>query len=89
MPGVDVRCAAHDAHLAVAEVDVGEADAIGVGMRHDVEDARRDDAADLAAGLVDRLDLEAELVQRVGDRRRRGARRGVNSRIHESGARSR
>ena len=67
MPGLDVRRAAHDAHLSVAGVDVGEADAVGVGVRHDVEDLRDDDAADLAAGLVDPLDLEAELVQRVGD----------------------
>ena len=63
----DVRRAAHDAHRTVAGVDVGEADAIGVGMRQDVEDPRDDHAADLAAGLVDPLDLEAELVQRVGD----------------------
>ena len=71
IPGLDVRRAAHDAELAVAELDVGEADAVGVGVRHDVEDARRDDAVDVAARLVDRLDLEPELVQRVGDRRRR------------------
>ena len=67
MPGFDVRRAAHDAELPVAEVDVGEADAVGIGMRHDVEDARRDHAVDLATRLVDRLDFEAELVQRVGD----------------------
>ena len=64
---LDVGRAAHHAHRAVARVDVGEPDAVGVGVRHDLEDARDDDAADLAAGLVDRLDLEAELVQRVGD----------------------
>ena len=72
MPGVDVRRAAHDAQLAVAEVDVGEADAVGIGVRHDVEDPGDDDAVDVAAGLVDLLDLEAELVQRVRDVGRRG-----------------
>ena len=50
-----------------AGVDVGEPDAIGIGMREDVEDPRDDHAADLAAGLVDALDLEPELVERVGD----------------------
>ena len=69
MPGFDVRRAAHDAELAVAEVDVGEPDAVGVGMRDDVEDLGDDDAVDVAARLVDRLDLEPELVERVGDRR--------------------
>ena len=44
-----------------------EADAIGIGMRNDVEDARRDHAVDLAAGLLDRFDFEAELIERVGD----------------------
>ena len=73
----DVGRAADDAQLPVAEVDVGEPDAVGVGMRDDVEDPRRDHAVDLAAGLVDRLDLEAELVQRVGDRRRRRRRRAA------------
>ena len=72
---------------AVAEVDVGEPDAVGVGVRHDVEDPRHDDAVDLAARLVDRLDFEAELVERVGDRRRGRASTGVNSRIQESGTR--
>ena len=63
----DVGRAAHDAHRAVARVDIGEPDAVGIGVRQDLEDARDHHAADLAAGLVDALDLEAELVQRVGD----------------------
>ena len=63
--------AAHDAQLAVAEVDVGEPDPVGVGMGDDVEDPGDDDTVDVASGLVDRLDLEAELVERVGDVRRR------------------
>ena len=66
--GLDVGGAAHDALLAVAVVDVGEADLVGVGVRQHVEDARRDHAVDLGARLFDRLDLDAELVQRVGDR---------------------
>ncbi len=70
--GLDVRRAADNAQLPVAEVDVGEPDAVGVGMRHDVEDLRDDHAVDLAPRLVDLLDLEAELVQRVGDVGRRG-----------------
>ena len=69
---MDVRRTAHDAQLAVAEVDVGETDAVGVGMRYDVEDLGDDDAVDVAAGLVDLLDFEAELVQRVRDVGRRG-----------------
>ena len=52
--------------LAVAEVDVGEPDAVGVGMRDDVEDARRRRTPWISRpGSLDRLDLEAELVQRV------------------------
>ena len=88
MPGFDVGRAAHDAQLAVAEVDVGEADAIGVGMRR-----RRRGCAPTTTPLISRpgssiaFDLEAELVQRVGDRRRSSASTGVNSRIQESGAR--
>ncbi len=70
--GLDVRRAAHHAQLAVAEVDVRETDAIGIRVRHDVEDLRDDHAVDVATGFVDVLDLEAELVQRVGDVRRRG-----------------
>src|SRR5262249_20255977 len=65
--GLDVRRATDHAELAVAVVDVGEPDAIGVRMRHDVEDPRHDHAIDLATGLVDLFDLDAELVQRVGD----------------------
>ena len=61
--------------LTVAEVDVGEPDPVGVGMRDDIEDPRDDDAVHVTPGLVDRLDFEAELVQRVGDLRRRGRRR--------------
>ena len=67
MPGMDVRRTAHDAELAVTEVHIGEPDAVGVGVRDDVEDLGDDDAVDLAAGLVDLLDFEAELVQRVRD----------------------
>jgi hypothetical protein len=70
--GLDVRRAADNAQLAVAVVDVGEPDAVGVRMGHDVENLRHDHAVDLAPRLVDLLDLEAELVQRVGDVGRRG-----------------
>ncbi len=67
-PGLDVRRAAHDPQLTVAEIDVGEPDPIGVGVRDDVEDAGDDHAVHVAARFLDRLDLEPELVQRVGDR---------------------
>ena len=66
-PGMDVRRTAHDAQLAVTEVDVGQTDPVGIGMRYDVEDLGDDDAVDVAPGLVDLLDFEAELVQRVRD----------------------
>ena len=66
MPG-SMLGAPHTTHRPVAGVDIGEPDAVGVGMGHDVEDAGDHHAADLASGLVDALDLEAELVQRVGD----------------------
>ena len=81
----DVGRAAHDARLPGAEVDVGEPDLVGVRVRHHLEDARRDHAADLAARLFDAFDFEAELVQRRHDL---GHRRvtGVKSRIQESGA---
>ncbi len=62
---LDVRRAAHDPQLTVAEVDVGEPDLVGVGMRNDVEDLGDDDPVHVAAGFVDRLDLEAELVERL------------------------
>ena len=76
MPGFDVGRPADDPRLAAAEVDVGEPDLVGVGVRQHLEDARRDHAADLAAGLLHRLDLEAELVQRGDDvGHRRGDRR--------------
>ncbi len=39
--GRDVGRAAHDAELTVAEVDVGEPDPVGVGVRDDVEDLSR------------------------------------------------
>ena len=62
----------------LAEVDVGEADLVGVRVRQHVEDARRDHTADLAAGLLDGFDLEAELIQRGHDLgHRRGDRREV------------
>jgi len=69
----DVRRATHHADLSVTEVDVGQAHLVGVGVRDDIEDLGDDDAVHVAAGLVDRLDLEAELVERLRDLRgRRG-----------------
>ena len=62
--GGDVAGAAHDPRLPAAEVDVDQREPVGVRMRDDVEHLGRDDAADLAPGLLDRLDLEAELVER-------------------------
>ncbi len=63
----DIRRAANNAQLTVAEVDVGEPDPVGLGVRHDVEDLGGDDTVHVPAGLVDGLDLETELVQRFGD----------------------
>ena len=68
----DVGRAAHDAQLTGAELDVGQANAIGIGVRNDIEDASNDDTVDVASGLVDGLDFQAELVERVGDVAGRG-----------------
>ena len=65
--GFDVGRAAHHPLLPGAEVDVGEADPIGVGMRDHVENPGDDDAVHVPARRVDGLDLESELVQRVGN----------------------
>ncbi|MFN8036056.1 MAG: hypothetical protein U0V73_08985 [Acidimicrobiia bacterium] len=70
-PDFDVRRAAHDARLAGPEVDVREAELVGVGVRDDVEDPGHDDAADLPARLLDGLDLQAQVVERLRDHARR------------------
>ncbi len=56
--------AAHDPSGVAPEVDVDEGQLVGVRMLHDVEHARRDHPAHLAAGLLDALDLQADLVER-------------------------
>jgi hypothetical protein len=68
----DVGRATHDARLPRAEVDVRELELVGVGVRQDGEDPRGDDAGDVAPGLIDRLDLEPEVRERVGDLGDRG-----------------
>ena len=65
--GDDVGRAAHHGDLAEAVVDVGEPGPVGVGMWTHVEDPRDDHAPELAAGFLDGLDLEAEVVERLGD----------------------
>ena len=72
----DVLRAAHDPGRAAAEVDVDEASACRrSGCFTTSSTLRRDDAADVAAGLLDALDLQPELVERLDDRRPRRPRR--------------
>ena len=73
-PGMNVGCTAHDAGLAFAEVDIGELQPVGVGMREHFEDAGDTHTGDLRPRLLDGVDLQPELIQR-GDRARRHRRR--------------
>ena len=56
--------AAHDPGGVAPEVDVDECQLVGLRMLHDVEHPCRDHSTHVAAGLVDALDLQADLVER-------------------------
>ena len=74
--------------LAVAEVDVGEPDAVGVGMRDHVEDPGDDDAVRSSrpgssiASTSRPSWFSASAMSSTAT-----SSSGVNSRIHDSGAR--
>ena len=67
--------APHTTRVTPSPVVMSTSDSLSAfGCGHDLEHLRGDDAGDLLAGLLDALDLEAELVERgdhVGDRRGR------------------
>ena len=56
--------------LPVAGVDVDQADAVGVGVGPDVEHLGNDDALQVGANRLDRLDRQAQAAARLGDQRR-------------------